>query len=85
MIPLSAAALGYARQPGFSALIFNDVKPPTGQSAAYKQSAADDLQQMGLTALTEHIFFGKPTGRRSERTTMAVVAQHNDGADRWLR
>ena len=69
MIPLSAAALAYARQPGFSALIFSDVKPPTGQSAAYKQAAADDLQQMGLAVLTENIFFGKPTGRRSERTT----------------
>ena len=85
MMPLSAAALAYARQPGFSALVFSDVKPPTGQSAAYKQAAADDLQQMGLAVLTENIFFGKPTGRRSERTTMAVVAQHNDGADRWLR
>ena len=40
---------------------------------------------MGLAVLTENIFYGKPTGRRSERTTMAVVAQHNDGADRWLR
>ena len=57
MIPLSAAALAYARQPGFSALVFSDVKPPTGQSAAYKQSAADDLEQMGLTVLTENIFF----------------------------
>ena len=85
MLPLSAAALAYARQPGFSALIFSDVKPPTGQSAAYKQAAADDLQQMGLTVLTENIFFGKPTGRRSERTTMAVVAQYTDGTDRWLR
>ena len=85
MIKFSAAALAYARQPGFSALVFSDVKPPTGQSAAYTQAAADDLNQMGLTVLTENIFFGKPTGRRSERTTMAVVAQHNDGADRWLR
>ena len=85
MIPLSAAAIAYARQPNFSALIFSDVKPPTGQSAAYMQSAADDLQQMGLTVQAEHIFFGTPSGRRSERTTMAVVAQHNDGADRWLR
>ena len=79
MLPLSAAALAYARQPGFSALIFSDVKPPTGQSAAYKQSAADDLQQMGLTVLTENTFFGKPTGRHSERTTMEVVAQYTDG------
>ena len=85
MIQFSAAALAYARQPGFSALIFSDVKPPAGQSAAYKQSAADDLHQMGLAALPENIFFGKPTGRRSERTTMAVVAQPNDGAGRWLR
>ena len=89
MIKLSAAALAYAhahaRQPGFSALVFSDVKPPTGQSAAYTQAAADDLHQMGLAVLTENIFFGKPTGRRSERTTMAVVAQHTDGGARWLR
>ena len=85
MIKLSAAALAYARQPGFSALVFSDVKAPTGQSAAYTQAAADDLSQMGLVALNAHIFFGKPTGRSSERTTMAVVAQVNDDADRWLR
>ena len=85
MVKLSAAALAYARQPGFSALVFSDVKPPTGQSAAYTQAAADDLHQMGLTVLTQNIFFGKPTGRRSERTTMDVVAQHNNGANRWLR
>ena len=40
---------------------------------------------MGLTVLTQNIFFSKPTGRRSERATMAVVAQPNDAADRWLR
>ena len=85
MIKLSAAALGYARQPGFHALIFSDVKPPTGPAAAYKQSAAADMHEMGLTVATENIFFGKTTGRRSERTTMAVVAQSNDGADHWLR
>ena len=51
MLKLSAAALAYARQPGFSALVFSDVKPPTGQSAAYTQAAADDLHQMGLTVL----------------------------------
>ena len=85
MIKLSAAALAYARQPGFSALVFRNVKPPTGQSAAYTQAAAGDLHQMGLTVLTQNIFFSKPTGRRSERATMAVVAQPNDGADRWLR
>ena len=87
MITLSAAALAYARQPGFTALIFSDVKSPTGQQSAayYKHAPADDLSQMGLVALTENIFFGKTTGRRSERTAMAVVAQHNDGADRWLR
>ena len=39
---------------------------------------------MGLVALTEGIFYGKPTGRSSERTTMAVVVQINDDADRWL-
>ena len=82
MIKLSAAALAYARQPGFLALVFSDVKAPTGQSAAYTQAAADDLSQMGLVALNDHIFFGKPTGRSSERTTMAVVAQVNDDAGR---
>ena len=40
---------------------------------------------MGLVARTEDIFHGKPTGCNSERTTMAVVAQINDDADRWLR
>ena len=80
MIKLSTAALGYARQPGFSALLFSDVKPPTGQAAAYKQAAADDMHEMGLSVLTENIFYGKPTGRRSERTTMAVIAQNNNGA-----
>ena len=61
------------------------MKTPTGQAAGYKQTAADDLSQMGLVALTENIFYGKPSGRSSERTTMAVVAQINDDADRWLR
>ena len=83
MIKLSAAALAYARQPGFSALVFSDVKPPTGQSAACTQAAADDLGRMGLTVLNEHTFFGKPAGR-SERTTMAVVAQVGE-VDRWLQ
>ena len=85
MIKLTSAALAYVRQPGFSALLFTDVKPPEGQAAAYKQKAVDDLHQMGLTVLAEHIFYGKPTGRRSERTTMAVVAQSTDATDRWLR
>ena len=40
---------------------------------------------MGLVARTEGIFYGKLTGRSSERTTMAVVAEVNDDADRWLR
>ena len=52
MIQFSAASLAYARLPGFSALLFSDVKPPTGLLAAYKQPAADDLQQMGLAVLT---------------------------------
>ena len=85
MIKLSAAALAYARQPGFSALVFSDGKTPTGQAAAYKQAAADDLSQISLVALTEYIFYGKLTGRSSERTAMAVVAQINDEAGRWLR
>ena len=86
VIKLSIAALANARKPGFSAFIFSDVKTPTGNSAAYKQAAADDLGQMGLVARTEGIFYGKPTGRNSERTTMAVVAEViNDDADRWLR
>ena len=40
---------------------------------------------MGLAARTEGIFYGKPTGSNSERTTAAVVAEVNDDADRWLR
>ena len=85
MIKLSIAALAKARNPGFCAFIFSDVKTPTGNSADYKQAAADDLSQMGLVARTEDIFYGKPTGRNSERTTMAVVAEVNNDADRWLR
>jgi len=72
MIKLSATALAYTRQPGFSALVFSDVKPPTGQSAAYTQAAADDLNHgPALRYSPNIIFFGKATGRRSERTTMA--------------
>ena len=80
MIQFSAATLAYAyaRQPGFSALFFSDVKPPTGPMTTYKQPAADDMQQMGLTVPTQNIYIGKPTGPRSERATMAVVAQPND-------
>ena len=78
MIKLRIAALANARKPGFSAFIFSSVKTPTGNSADYKQEAADGLGQMGL-------FYGKPTGRNSERTAMAVVAEANDDADRWLR
>ena len=85
IIKLSAEALSYARQPGFHALIFSDVKPTTGPAAACKQPAADDMHEMGLTVLTESNFYGKTTGRRSERTTMAVVAQSNNGTDHWLR
>ena len=71
MIKFSIAALANARKPGFSASIFSVVKTPTGNSADYKQAAADDLGQMGLVARTKGIFYGKPTGRRSERTAMA--------------
>ena len=86
MIKLSAAALSYAQRPGFKALLFSDVKAPAegAQSAACSEAAAD-LTKMGLTVLPNHIVFGKATGRRSERTTMAAVAKVEDGADRWLR
>ena len=50
IVKLSIAALANARKPGFSAFVFSDVKTPTGNSAAYKQAAADDLCQMGLVA-----------------------------------
>ena len=40
---------------------------------------------MGLVARTHGIFYGPPLGRASERTTMAVVAEVNDDADRYLR
>ena len=85
MIRLSAAALRNARKLGFHTLIFTDVKSPTGNAADYKQAAADDLGQMGLVTRVEGIFFGKSTGRRLERTTMAVLSELNDDADRWLR
>ena len=85
MIPLSTSALTNARKPGFSALIFSDVKTPTGNSADYKQAAAEDLGRMGLVARTQDIFYGPATGCDSERTTMAVVAEVNDDADRFLQ
>ena len=85
MVPLSVAALTNARKPNFSALIFSDVKAPTVKSGDYKHSAAEDLGRMGLVARTEGIFFGSPMGRGSDRTTMEVVAEINDGADRYLR
>ena len=86
MMPLSVAALTNARKPNFSSLIFTDVKTPTGNSADYKQTAADDdLGRMGIVARTEDIFFSPPTGRSSERTTTAVVAEINNDADRYLR
>ena len=40
---------------------------------------------MGLVARTEDIFYGPPMGRDSDRTTIAVVAEINDDADRFLR
>ena len=64
MIPLSVSALTNARKPNFSALIFTDVKTPTGNSADYKQTAAGDLGRMGLVARTEDIFLGPPMGRQ---------------------
>ena len=84
---LSVAALTNARKPGFSALIFSDVKAPTGNSAdcklkTCKHSAAEDLGRMGLVARTQGIFHGPTAGRGSDRTTVAVVAEINDDADR---
>ena len=40
---------------------------------------------MGLVARTEGIFYGSPMGRGSDRTKMAVVADINDDADRYLK
>ena len=40
---------------------------------------------MGLVALPQGIFYGPTTERNRERTTMAVVAQVNDDADRFLQ
>ena len=40
---------------------------------------------MGLIARTRGAFYGPATGRDSERKTMAVVAEANDDADRFLR
>ena len=74
MIPLSVAALTNAHKPNFTALVFSDVKAPTGNSADYKHAAAEDLGRMGLVARAEEIFYGSPMGRGSDRTAMAVVA-----------
>ena len=62
-----------------------DVNEPTGNAADYKHAAAEDLGRMGLVARVEDIFYGSPMGRGSDRTTMAVVAEINDDADRFLR
>ena len=40
---------------------------------------------MGLVARAARIFYGSPVGRGSDRTTMAVVAEINDDADRYLK
>ena len=40
---------------------------------------------MGLIARPQGTFYGPTAGRDSERTTMAVVAEANDLADRFLR
>ena len=85
MIPLGTAALANARKPGFSALLFSDVKAPTGDLDTFKQSAAEDLGRMGLVARVRDISLGPVVGRDSARTSMAVVAQINDDADRFLR
>ena len=55
------------------------MKAPTGNSADYKHAAAEDLGRMGLVARIGEIFFGSPMGCGSDRTTMAVVAEINDG------
>ena len=46
---------------------------------------AEDLGRMGLVAHTQDTFYGPATGRDSERTRMAVVAEANDDAGRFLR
>ena len=61
------------------------MKAPTGNSADYKHAAAEDLGRIGLVARAEEIFYGSPMGRGSDRTAMAVVAEINDDADRFLR
>ena len=40
---------------------------------------------MGLVARAGGIFLGSPMGHGSDRTTMAVVAEINDGADCYLK
>ena len=60
------------------------MKTPTDNSADYKQAAAEDLGRMGL-AHTQGIIYGPVTGRDSDRTTVVVAAEANDGADRFLR
>ena len=60
------------------------IKFLSGNSADYKHAVAEDLGRMGLVARTEGIFYGSPMGRDSDRTAMAVVAEINDDADRFL-
>ena len=48
-------------------------------------AAAKDLGRIGLVARTEDIFFGAPMGRGSDRTTIAVVAEINNDAARYLK
>ena len=85
MMPLSVATLTNARKPNFSALIFSDVKAPTGNSADYNHAAAEDTGRMGLIVCADEMFYAPPAGRGSDRTTMAVVAEINDDADHFLR
>ena len=70
MIKLSIAALANARKPGFLAFIFSDVKTPTGNSAAYKQAAADDLGQMGLVERYQAIVIAAVTDTVPPRCTL---------------
>ena len=86
MKPLGIAALANARKPCFSAFFFSGVRTSTGNSAEkHKQTAAENLGRMGYIALPQGIAYGPTTERNRERTTMALVGQVNDDADRFLR
>ena len=87
MIPLSISALTNARKPISTALIFSDVKAPTGNSADYcKQAAVEDLGRMGLVAAPRSSStVRRRAAARIARRWRSVVAKVNDDAGCFLQ